>query len=88
VAHTVSARKRIRQSEKRRLINKSEKSKMRTTIKKFKTAGAESAEGTEVLMRESVSSLYRAAGRGTIHKNQAARRASRMAKKLNAMKKA
>lgn len=88
MAHTVSARKRIRQSEKRRLINKSDKSKMRTTIKKFNTAVAEKAEGTEALMRESVSVLYRAAGRGTIHKNQAARRASRMAKKLNALKNA
>jgi small subunit ribosomal protein S20 len=88
VAHTVSARKRIRQSEKRRLINRAEKSKMRTTIKKFNTAVAEKAENAEAIMRESVSALYRAAGRNTIHKNQAARRASRMAKKLNAMKQA
>ena len=88
MAHTISARKRIRQSEKRRLMNKAEKSKVRTTIKKFNKAVAEGSSDSETLMRESVSSVYRAAGRGTIHKNQAARRASRMAKKLNAMKNA
>ena len=89
MAHTVSARKRIRQTEKRRLRNKSEKSKVKTIIKKYHKAVAEgSVENAESAMRDSVSAVYRAAGKGTIHKNQAARRASRMAKKLNALKKA
>lgn len=87
MAHTVSARKRIRQTEKRRLRNKSEKSKVRTFIKKYNKAVAEgNAENAEQAMRDSVSLMYRAAGKGVIHKKQAARKVSRMARKLNALK--
>ncbi len=87
MAHTLSANKRIRQSEARRAKNKSEKSKMKTSVKKYAgslTAG--DAQAAEAAMRESVSSVYKAASKGVIHKNQAARKTSRMAKKLNALK--
>ena len=87
MAHTVSANKRIRQSRARRAKNKSEKSRMKTSIKKY--AGALSTgdvEAAEMALRNSISIIYSAAGSGVIHKNQAARRASRMTKKLNALK--
>ena len=88
MAHTLSARKRIRQTEKRRLRNKSAKSRMKTSVKKFNTAVATKQEGAEALLKESIGMLYKNATKGVIHKNQAARKASRLARKLNAMKKA
>jgi len=87
VAHTLSANKRIRQSEARRAKNKSEKSNMKTNIKKYANAlTAGDVQNAETALRKSISTIYSTAGKGIIHKNQAARRASRMAKKLNALK--
>ena len=86
MAHTLSARKRIRQTEKRRLRNKSAKSRMKTSVKKFNTAVAAKQEGADTLLKESIGLLYKSATKGVIHKNNAARKASRLARKLNAMK--
>lgn len=87
MAHTLSANKRIRQSEARRARNKSDKSKMKTSIKKYMGALATGdVQAAEMALRASISTIYSVAGKGVIHKNQAARRASRMAKKLNALK--
>jgi small subunit ribosomal protein S20 len=87
MAHTVSARKRIRQSEKRRLANKSKKSAMKTSIKKYlKAVASGDIASAEQLINQSISVLYRTADKGIIHKNQAARRVSRLVKRLNALK--
>jgi small subunit ribosomal protein S20 len=87
VAHTLSANKRIRQSEARRAKNKSEKSKMKTSIKKYTSAlSTGDVQTAETALRNGISAIYKVAGKGVIHKNQAARRASRMTKKLNALK--
>jgi small subunit ribosomal protein S20 len=87
VAHTASARKRIRQSEARRAVNKSEKSKMKTYIKKYAAAiETKDTKTAEEALRESISVVYKAAGKNVIHKKQAARRVSRMMRKLNALK--
>lgn len=89
MAHTLSALKRIRQSEKRKLRNKSYKSKMRTMVKKF-NAAAESgdAQNAEKAFKEAVSTIASVGSKGVIHKNQVARRMSRLALKLNASKSA
>jgi small subunit ribosomal protein S20 len=87
MAHTISARKRIRQSEKRRLANKSKKSAMKTSIKKYlKAVALGDVTSAEQLINQSISALYRTADKGIIHKNQAARRVSRLVKRLNALK--
>ena len=86
VAHTLSARKRIRQSEKRNLINRSNKSRMRTSIKKYVKAVESGAENMEVLLKEAVSTIYKTARKGAIAKKQASRRVSRLTLKLNAVK--
>jgi small subunit ribosomal protein S20 len=89
VAHTLSANKRIRQSEKRRLRNKAYKSKMRTTVKKFLSA-VESAdvEASEKAFAEAEKVIAKTGSKGVIHKNQAARRVSRLAARLNTLKSA
>jgi small subunit ribosomal protein S20 len=86
VAHTKSAQKRIRQSEVRRLRNKSAKSRIKTSVKKFNTAVEQSAEGVDAILQESVALLNKGATKGVIHKNAAARKVSRLTRKLNAAK--
>lgn len=86
MAHTISALKRIRQSEKRNIINKSNKSRMKTSIKKYLSALSENADNTEEALKKAVSEIYKTARKGAIHKKTAARKVSRLTLKLNAAK--
>lgn len=72
-----SAEKRLRQNVKRRLRNMAVKSAMKTAIKK-----ALSAKGADAALRAALSAIDRAAAKGVIHKNAAARKKSRLVKKL------
>lgn len=83
MAHTLSALKRIRQSEKRRLINKSNKSAMKTYIKKYMKALETGADNTETLLKQAVSVIYKTARKGAIHQKQASRKVSRLTMKFN-----
>ena len=81
-----SAKKRVRQIEKRTAINKSRKTKMRSAIRVVEeavTAGDKEAAGVAL---KSEPEIMRAAGKGVIHKNAGARKVSRLSasvKKLN-----
>jgi small subunit ribosomal protein S20 len=89
VAHTLSANKRVRQSAKRRMRNRDRKREIRLEMKKIHSAiasGDKAAAAKELV--ETQSTLDRIATRGTIHPNTAARRKSRLAKKINALAKA
>ncbi len=72
-----SAMKRVRQAEKRRLRNKAMKTRIKNTIKKLLKA-----EGEERirLLREAYSLLDKAARKGIIHENTAARKKQKLAK--------
>jgi small subunit ribosomal protein S20 len=60
---------------------------MKTSVKKSLTAIAEGdIEKASALVNESVSVLYRTSGKKVIHKKQAARKVSRLVRKLNALK--
>jgi small subunit ribosomal protein S20 len=78
-----AAAKRMRQEQKRRLHNRSIKSLVKTQITKARQAIAADADA-EVAVRDAVSELDRAAKKGVIHRNNAARRKSRLMKQLNA----
>jgi small subunit ribosomal protein S20 len=79
-----SAIKRVKVSEKRRLNNASHKSALRTAVKSFETAAASSNVDTATAALITASrKLDKAATKGLIHKNAAARKKSRLAKKLN-----
>lgn len=80
---TQSAEKRLRQSEKRREHNKSVKSRIRTG--KNKLLAAESREEAEELLQEMYALLDRAAGKGVIHENKAAREKSRLARHVDSL---
>jgi small subunit ribosomal protein S20 len=77
VPNIKSAEKRLRQSEKNRLRNSAVKSTMKTAVKK-----AISAKGQESALKDAISAIDRAASKGVIHKNAAARKKSRLVKKL------
>ena len=81
--NNAAARKRMRQEQKRRLHNRSVKSLVKTQITKARQAVALD-ENAEEAVRIAVSELDRAAKKGVIHRNNAARRKSRLMKQLNA----
>ncbi|HEY6539533.1 MAG TPA: 30S ribosomal protein S20 [Ktedonobacteraceae bacterium] len=84
--NNAAAEKRMRQEQKRRLHNRSIKSLVRTQITKARTAIAAGDDNSEEAVRQAVSELDRAAKKGVIHRNNAARRKSRLMKRLNAAK--
>lgn len=84
-----SAEKRHRQSEERRLRNKSAKSSVRTSVKKFTVLSQKKdAVNAEAALKDMIKKLDTAAGKGIIKKNAAARKKSRMQKRFNALKQA
>ena len=89
LANHKSAIKRIRTNERRRLRNRLVITSTRTSIKKARTT---ITEGTQPEAHEAVvnaiRTLDKAVSKGILHKNNAARRKSRLVKRLNAMAKA
>jgi small subunit ribosomal protein S20 len=81
VANTKSARKRIRQNERRRLRNRAVRSQLRTAVKVARTLeGPEQRPSIEAAIR----SLDKAVSKGVIHRNTAARKKSALARRLAA----
>lgn len=83
MANIKSQIKRNRQNEARRLRNKAVRSEMRTRTKRALAEaenGADSVEATRLAIKR----IDTAAAKGVIHKNQAARRKSRLLKRINA----
>jgi small subunit ribosomal protein S20 len=86
LANHVSAAKRARQSEKRRLNNRNRKGAMRTAIKGVLAAvEAGDTEAAAKALREATSLIDSAGRRGTIHKNQASRRVSRLSARVKSI---
>ena len=83
MANTKSAIKRIKTSEKRRQRNQAVKSATRTYVKKARTAIAQNPAEAQVDVVAAISALDRAVSKGVIHRNNAARRKSRLMKRLN-----
>jgi len=86
VAHSLSAKKRIRQNIKRRARNRARKEVLKDQIKSFTAALA----GTDVNkareeFKKTAQRLDKVAAKHTIHKNAASRKRSRLARRLNAM---
>jgi small subunit ribosomal protein S20 len=83
MANTASARKRIRQTERRTLRNHARKTRMRTFVKKVETAiaGGDQAVAAAAL-KAAQPEMQRAAGKGVIHRNTVARKLSRMNKRI------
>ncbi len=78
-----SAKKRIRTNERKRDINKSYESMLKTHYKKV--LGTEDKENAEKFYREAVSVIDRGATKGIIHLNNASRKKAALTKHLNSL---
>lgn len=85
MANIKSQIKRNRQSERRRLANKAVRSELKTRTKHAVTAAEAGADDSAAALRLAVKRIDKAAASGTIHKNQAANRKSRLMKRINAL---
>jgi small subunit ribosomal protein S20 len=83
LANIKSQIKRNRQNEKRRIRNRIVRGRARTFVAKARVAiQTESSDVAKAAVVEAISALDRAAVKGVIHKNNAARRKSRLMKRL------
>jgi small subunit ribosomal protein S20 len=86
MANTSSAKKATRVSARRTIINKNRLSRVRTAVKKVEeaiTTGDKAA--AEAALRAAQPELQRGAQKGIVHKNAAARRVSRLSKRVKAL---
>ena len=82
MANIKSQIKRNKQNEVRRLRNKAVRTELRTRLKTAEAAAAAGADNSEEASRAAIKRIDKAAAKGVIHKNAAARRKSRLAKRL------
>lgn len=86
MANSAQAKKRIKQARKAHALNASQRSAMRTAVKKvLKAIHASDKENAGVAFRHASSLLDRAARKGLIHKNKSARLKSRINAKIKAL---
>ena len=86
MANSLSARKRARQSEKHRLLNASQRSHVRTNIKRVLAAiEAGDKSAAESAYKAAVPAIDRSVSKGLMHRNKAARHKSRMNKHIRAL---
>lgn len=83
MANTPSARKRIRQTERRTLVNKARRSRIRTFLRKVEEAiaGGDPAVAAAAL-RDAQPEIMRGVTKGVLHKNTASRKVSRLAQRV------
>jgi small subunit ribosomal protein S20 len=84
LANHKSAKKRAKQSQVRRLRNKSVKTTLKNLEKKVRAAKEEGSDTQENLLRQTQSAIHKAAKKGVIHKKTASRKISRLFKFINA----
>ena len=81
MAHTKSAKKRVRQNEERRLRNRHHQSRLRTAVKRLRAAvAADDRDTSRAQLPQTLALLDRMAGRRILHRNAAARTKSRLAR--------
>ncbi len=78
-----SAKKRVRQSEKRRQINVIRRSRLKTAIKRVRQAGDK--ETAQTALKKAICLLDRMALKGIIHQNKAANVKSKLTRSVNSM---
>ena len=79
-----SAEKRVRQNEKRKDVNRSNRGRLRTSIKKLRAAlSGSDKDQLKTLLPETISTIDKAVQKGVLHKNAAARHKSRLTSRVN-----
>lgn len=85
MANIRSQIKRNRQNEKRRLRNKAVRAEVKTRVKSALTEAADGADTADESVRLAVKRIDKAAAKGIIHKNEAARRKARLMRRIDAL---
>ena len=85
MANIKSQIKRNRQNEKARLRNKAVRSELKTRVKAAVTTAESGAETTPEALRLAIKRIDKAAAKGVIHKNAAARKKSRLVRRVTAL---
>lgn len=84
--HHKSAEKRLRQTEKRTIVNRSRMSRVRTFVKKVELAiGSGDKAAAQTALQLAQPELHRATSKGAMHKNTVARKLSRLSARINAL---
>jgi small subunit ribosomal protein S20 len=87
VAHSLSAKKRVRQNVKRKAINRARRSEVKTGIRHLEeTIKSGDAAAAQEQLKLVSRKLDKVSSTSTMHKNTAARKKSRLAKRVNALK--
>ena len=87
MAHSLSAKKRVRQNDKHRTINRARKSQVKTQIKHLEAAFEKGdVQAATEQLKAVVQKLDKTAATSTMHKKTAARKKSRLTRRLNALK--
>ncbi len=86
MANTSSALKRMRQNERRRLRNRTVRSKVRTVVKTARAALGTPATDARAAVADAIRALDKAVTKGVVHPNTAARKKSALARRLAAAK--
>jgi small subunit ribosomal protein S20 len=82
VANTKSAIKRMRQNERRRLRNRTLRSRLRTAVKSARTAPTPEGGEARTVILDAIRALDKAVTKGVLHRNTAARKKSALARRL------
>jgi small subunit ribosomal protein S20 len=86
MANTKSAKKAARQTERRTLVNKSRRSRMRTFVRKVEEAIASGdRNAANLALRLAQPEIMRSASKGVVHKNTASRKISRLSARIKAI---
>jgi small subunit ribosomal protein S20 len=89
LARHLSALKRARQNEKRRLRNQSRKTRVKHAVRDVRQAVAQNnLEEAQTALKNAIPVIARVAGKGTLHWRTAARKISRLTKQVRALKSA
>jgi small subunit ribosomal protein S20 len=73
----------MRQNERRKSINRSNRTRLRTEIKKLRAALTGDAGAIQTVLSQTISSIDKSVQKGVIHKNAAARYKSRLTMRVN-----
>ncbi len=88
MAHSLSAKKRVRQNAKRRVLNRQRTSATKTQIKKFLSTAKEGKDLNQIdqELREAQRKIQRLVVKGVIHRNTAGRKISQLSRHYNTVK--
>ena len=86
MAHTTSAKKRVRQTERRTIRNRARKSRLRTFVRRVEEAIASGdKQAAESAFKTAMPEMHRSVTKGVLHRNTAARKLSRLSARIKSM---